>query len=380
MPMKPPITVPTSAVARNALVALAVVAVGAAVYWMADILTPLAMAIFLLIMIDGVKRTIENRTSLPSHLAGTAALLLVVIAFVASIAFIVNGAYGFFRDASGVSAGIGPRLDQILSDGSALFGVTTPPTTTDLIAQLDVRGYLMAIAGQAQGVVGGAIFVMIYLGFLLASQNGFRRKLVGMFPDRTARGEALEVFQRVRGGVEGYLWVQTVTGLMICAAAWVLMRIVGLQNAEFWTFVIFIVGFIPVLGGAIAGLVPPLFALVQFQTYWQAGVLLVGLQAILFISGNFIQPRMQGDNQNIDPVVVLLALAFWGKVWGVVGMFLSTPLAVMAMAILAEFKGSRWMAILLSGDGEPYAEPTPQKTAKAPAERRRVNPPQADAD
>jgi hypothetical protein len=37
-------------------------------------------------------------------------------------------------------------------------------------------------------------------------------------------------------------------------------------------------------------------------------------------------------------------------------MFLSTPLAVMAMAILAEFQGSRWMAILLSGDGAPYAD------------------------
>ena len=35
---------------------------------------------------------------------------------------------------------------------------------------------------------------------------------------------------------------------------------------------------------------------------------------------------------------------------------LSTPLAVMAMAVLAEFQGSRWMAVLLSGDGEPYAD------------------------
>jgi predicted PurR-regulated permease PerM len=89
---------------------------------------------------------------------------------------------------------------------------------------------------------------------------------------------------------------------------------------------------------------------------------------------------MQGDNQNIDPVVVLLALAFWGKVWGVVGMFLSTPLAVMAMAILAEFQGSRWVAILLSGDGEPYAEDAPAGAAKSKPRRRRVNPPQADAD
>jgi len=372
MPMKTPISLPTSTVARNALVAVAVVAAGAAVYWLRDILTPLAMAIFLLIMIDGVKRFIEDRTPVPSHLAGAAALVVVILGFFASIGIVVYGAAGFFDETTGVVARIGPRLDQIINDVYGLMGLAEPPTVSDLIARIDVGSYLAIVARQAQGVVTGAVFVMIYLAFLLASQAGFRRKLVGMFPDRTARSEALEVFQRVRGGVEGYLWVQAVTGVLICAVAWVLMRAVGLPNAEFWTFVIFVVGFIPVLGGAVAGLVPPLFALVQFETYWQAIVLLIGLQAILFISGNIIQPRMQGDNQNIDPVVVLLSLAFWGKIWGVVGMFLSTPLAVMAMAILAEFKGSRWMAILLSGDGEPYADH--EGETKPP--RRRVNPPQ----
>ncbi|GAA0870118.1 AI-2E family transporter [Brevundimonas basaltis] len=377
MPMKAPISLPTSTVGRNALVTIAVVATGAAVFWLRDILTPLAMAIFLLIMIDGVKRFIEDRTPVPSHLAGAAALILVILGFFASIGIVVYGAAGFFDESTGVVARIGPRLDQILVDIYRIAGMTDePPTVSDLIARIDVGSYLAMVARQAQGVVTGSIFVLIYLGFLLASQAGFRRKLVGMFPDRAARGEAQEVFQRVRGGVEGYLWVQTVTGVLICAFAWVLMRAVGLPNAEFWTFIIFIVGFIPVLGGAVAGLAPPLFALVQFETYWQAVVLLIGLQAILFISGNLIQPRMQGDNQNIDPVVVLLALAFWGKVWGVVGMFLSTPLAVMAMAILAEFRGSRWMAILLSGDGEPYAE----EEGPAKPGKNRVNPPQAKAD
>src|SRR3546814_6821539 len=74
------------------------------------------------------------------------------------------------------------------------------------------------------------------------------------------------------------------------------MRVVELQNAEFWTFVIFIVGFIPVLGGAVAGLAPPLFALVQFESYWPALILLVGLQLILFVSGNFIQPRRSEEH------------------------------------------------------------------------------------
>ncbi|WP_372708389.1 AI-2E family transporter [Brevundimonas sp.] len=376
-PMKALIALPTSAVARNALVTIAIVATGAAVYWLRDILTPLAMAIFLLIMIDGVKRFIEERTRVPDRYAGAAALIVIVLLFFASIAIIVNGAAGFFSEASGVSSRIGPRIDQILIDGGRVLGIETVPTAAELMTQLDVRSYLASAAMQAQGALTGAFFVLIYLGFLIASQSGFRRKIVGMFPDRTARGEALEVFQRVRGGVEGYLWVQTVTGALICAAAWILMRAVGLQNAEFWTFVIFIVGFIPVLGGAVAGLAPPLFALVQFETYWQAALLLGGLQTILFISGNMIQPRMQGDNQNIDPVVVLLSLAFWGKLWGVVGMFLSTPLAVMAMAILAEFKGSRWMAILLSGDGKPYEDSPPD--AEKP-EGTRVNSPRPKPD
>ncbi|WP_296170850.1 AI-2E family transporter [uncultured Brevundimonas sp.] len=361
--MKLPITFPTSAVSRNALVIIAVVAVGAALYWLRGILTPLAMAIFLMIMIDGVKRFIDKRTPLSHRWSGIAALTLVTIGFFISIAIIVDGAAGFFGQASGVSASIGPRLDQILQDVWSLVGANEPPTATELIAQLDVRSYLTQAAMQAQGVASGAFFVLIYLGFLLAAQKGFGRKMEGLFPKRADRAEALEVFQRIRGGVEGYLWVQTVTGALICLVAWILMRAVGLQNAEFWTFVIFVVGFIPVLGGAVAGLVPPLFALVQFQSYWPALILLVGLQTILFVSGNLIQPRMQGDNQNIDPIVVLLALAFWGQLWGVTGMFLSTPLAVMAMAILAEFKGSRWMAILLSGDGAPYAHEGEEKSA-----------------
>lgn len=354
-PNPSPMAVATSAVTRNALVLLAVVAVGAALVWLSDILTPLAMALFLMIMIDGVKRSIEKRTSLPPRAAGAVALTLVVIAFFASIAIMVNGAAGFFTDASGVSTNIGPRIDQIIADVAGLFGVTTVPTAQDLLSGIDMRGYLATIALQVQGVASGAFFVLVYLGFLLASQAGFRRKIIAMFPQREGRSEAMAVFERVRGGVEGYIWVQAVTGVMICIVAWILMRAVGLQNAEFWTFVIFIVGFIPVLGGAIAGLAPPLFALVQFPTYGPAIILLIGLQFILFIVGNMVQPRMQGDNQNIDPITVLLALALWGKMWGVAGMFLSTPLAVMAMAILAEFQGSRWLAVLLSGDGAPYA-------------------------
>lgn len=360
--MKLPLTSDTAVASRNAIVLIAVVAAGATLYWLRDILTPLAMAIFLMIMIAGIERWLVERTHIPSRFAGITAVGLVVLGFLGSLWIIVDGAAGFFTDASGVAGSIGPRLDQIILDVSGMVGVENPPTLQDLLAGIDVRGWVTVVALQVQGAASGAFFVLIYLGFLIASKQGFKKKIINMFPDRGRRHEAIEVFERVRGGVEGYLWVQAVTGVMICLVAWILMRVVGLQNAEFWTFVIFIVGFIPILGGAIAGLAPPLFALVQFESYWPALILLVGLQVVLFVVGNVIQPRMQGDNQNIDPIAVLLALAFWGKMWGVAGMFLSTPLAVMAMAILAEFKASRWMAILLSGDGNPYGDQESDKS------------------
>jgi predicted PurR-regulated permease PerM len=52
--------------------------------------------------------------------------------------------------------------------------------------------------------------------------------------------------------------------------------------------------------------------------------------------------------------MLLLSLAFWGAVWGATGMFLSTPLTLLVMVILAQFDGSRWIAVLISADGDPH--------------------------
>ena len=48
------------ATARNALVVIAVVVTGAAVYWLSGILTPLALALFLMIMIDSFARVLRR--------------------------------------------------------------------------------------------------------------------------------------------------------------------------------------------------------------------------------------------------------------------------------------------------------------------------------
>ena len=63
-------------------------------------------------------------------------------------------------------------------------------------------------------------------------------------------------------------------------------------------------------------------------------------------------PKLQGDRLNVDPVVILLSLEFWGLILGAPGAVLSTPLTVVVMTIAAEFEGTRWLALLLSREGD----------------------------
>lgn len=340
----------SSSLERNCLLILAVIASGAAAYVLADILTPPALALFLAIVVDSFARAITRRLKWVSNAAAIPmAIILSLLLFGGSLLVIAE---------NGASLGAKlvtytPRLNDLLARGANAIHAHNVPTMADAVAWLNPAKYLGDIAKGVQAFASNGVLILIYLGFILASRRGVERKLVSLSRNRTERQSATEVFVRIRDSVEQYLWVQTLTGLMIAAASWLIMTLIGLDNAVFWAFLIFIASYVPIVGGAIGILAPPLFALVQFEGVWPAIVVAAGLGGVQFVVGNVILPRMQGDSLNIDTVVVLLSLAFWGAIWGVPGMFLSTPLTVITMVICAQFEGSRWLAVLLSADGTP---------------------------
>ena len=348
--------------ARSALVIVAVVVSSYALYWLRGILTPLALALFLTVMIDGLARVLASHVPfLPKWSALPVAIVLTALGFIATVFTVADNAAGF----AGELLAAAPRLDGLIANAAMMLGIAAPPALKELITQLNPVRYIGMFANGLQTFAGGAMYVMVYLGFLIASRQGFQKKVDALYPDVSDREHATAVFNRIRNGVERYLWIQTVTGLMIALLSWAAMAAVGMQHAMFWAFLIFAVCYIPVVGGFLGGVLPPLFALVQFPTWWQGAVLFAWIQVVMFVVGSVVLPRMQRDSLNIDPVVVLLSLAFWGAIWGIPGMFLSTPLTVMAIIILAQFESSRWIAVLLSGDGRPEAEPVLARPAKA---------------
>jgi predicted PurR-regulated permease PerM len=195
--------------------------------------------------------------------------------------------------------------------------------------------------------------MVVYFGFMLAGQRRMSRK-IDVAAGSSKRATAIkEVVGRAAEDIETYVWVQTITGLMLTASAVVVMFAVGLNNVLFWTVIFFLLTFIPNIGVTVGSIAPSLFALVQFQTLWQAIAIFAVTQLAAFVVGNFIYPRLQAQTQNIDPIVTLLSLAVWSWLWGLPGAFLAVPLTLMLMMLFAQFESTRWLSALLSNDGKP---------------------------
>jgi AI-2 transport protein TqsA len=363
---------------RSARVGTWIIAAGvilAILYLGREILATFAMAVFLFLIIEGFATVIDNAwPAVKLRTARTIAILLVSAGFVGFIALMANGVAEFGRDSAEYEA----KIDHLIADAYGVVGMQEAPTLTQLLFNESGQRFFATIANSISGLSGDLMLILIYVAFLFAARAGWSHKLDNIFPDPVRREQVRLIGEDARVGIERYLWVQTLISALITVLSYVSLLALGVQNALFLSALIFVLNYIPTVGSIAAALVPPLFALVQpgvpawvpgfgaDPSYVYAAIVFGVVSFWQFSIGNFIQPRMMGDSLNLSALVVLLALAIWGLLWGIPGMFLSAPLTVLMMILLAQSPQTRWMAILLSADGNPRGKP--DLAAPSPAE------------
>ena len=69
--------------------------------------------------------------------------------------------------------------------------------------------------------------------------------------------------------------------------------------------------------------------------------------------GNVIEPKIMGDSLNLSPVVILLALIFFGWMWGIVGALLSVPIAAAIKIVCENIDVLKPISILM-GSGKSF--------------------------
>jgi predicted PurR-regulated permease PerM len=215
---------------------------------------------------------------------------------------------------------------------------------------------LQKLVGWTTSVISSVtstlMLIIIYLLFLFAEQSVFDRKFAALFssPERLSKAQAVrsEVMKKIRI----YLSVKTFVSVLTGVLSAMLLALIGVDYAVFWGFIIFLLNYIPTIGSMLGVVFPAVLSLVQFDTSWQFFAVVILLGGLQFAVGNILEPRLMGSSLNLSGLVIMLALAIWGAIWGITGMILSVPIMVVILIICAQFPASRPIAVLLSSKGE----------------------------
>lgn len=319
-------------------------------YFLRDILIPFVIAFVLAVLVRALVRFIRNRwAAAPAWAVVALAGLVVIVCAAGGLFILVQGMVQIVAEGPKLA----DRLDQIVMELGRSLHLREELHLKEIIGSVSVPQLAGSVLSGLQGFAAGLLLMIVYFGFMLAGSERISRKIDAVAGSSERAAAIKEVARRASTDIETYVWVQTITGLMLTASAVIVMLIVGLDNITFWAILFFLLTFIPNIGITVGSILPSLFALVQFPTYWPALTIFAVTQVTATIVGNLIYPRMQAETQNIDPVVTLLALAFWTVLWGIPGAFLAVPLTLMCMMVFAQFPDTKWVAALLSNDGNP---------------------------
>jgi predicted PurR-regulated permease PerM len=101
-----------------------------------------------------------------------------------------------------------------------------------------------------------------------------------------------------------------------------------------WGGIVAVLNYIPYLGPIASVLLLALGGLMAFVDPWYAMLPALCFACIHLVEANFVTPMLVGRRLTINPLLILIALSFWGWVWGTTGALLAVPLLIILKTIL----------------------------------------------
>ncbi len=341
---------------------LTALAMGAAAWWLREVLVPFVFAVFLNFALRPLIDLMNLRLRMPRPLA-TAITLLVGVLVLLSLAAVVSASVmQLTQSGQDYQARVSQLLERVLAwPLMTRFGLDPHRLLSTLVdsAASSFTQILGGLFNALFSLVSHGVVVLIYLVFLLFGSTS------------ATRSEG--VWGEIRSSIEHYLAAKTAISLFVGVLTWLVLHLLGVPLALVFGLLAFALNFIPNVGSIVATLLP--LPVVLLSPDFGLGIaslaiLLPGM--VHFVVGHLVEPRVMGHRLELDPVVVLLTLMLAGVVWGPVGMLLATPMTAVARILLARMPLTAPVAVVLAGRArrggesagvEPVGEESPASQA-----------------
>lgn len=317
---------------------------------LAPLLRPLVLAAFLAYTILPAHQVLRRRVQ--ARLAG---LLLALL-----VALVVLGlALLLYTNLVDLRAEL-PRLIEratSLMDGLRRWGhehlpawafdPVADPSRAEAETAARLRALASSLVNEASVFLGEALVVAFYLIFLLLEARRFPARIRDGFPAEQA-ARLLELFGEINHGISSYLRAKTLSSLVTALPVVVVLWAFGVSFPGMWGVLAFVGNFVPYVGSLVALVLPVVLAFLELEPFSRPIAVLILLLLSQFVINNFVEPRLTARAVDLSPLVVLIALAFWGLCWGVVGMVLAVPLTVVLKIIWENIPAMRPVARLMA--------------------------------
>src|SRR5580693_5489308 len=192
--------------------------------------------------------------------------------------------------------------------------------------------YLYGYIRSFYDVLLMASFVPFLVYFMLSWRDHMRRSFLYLFPG-TGRQIVGKSWEGVADMVRAYMIGNFVLGVMLAALSSSFFFAI---KVPYWPLIGPLSGFlslVPYVGLPLA-IIPPVAAGLIVYNQPAIYVMIAVVVAILHLTAlNFLYPKVVGSRVHLNPLVVTIALMFWGTLWGAVGLLLAIPITAAIKAV-----------------------------------------------
>jgi predicted PurR-regulated permease PerM len=234
---------------------------------------------------------------------------------------------------------------------SNMTQVAASDTTKKPPAQVELKrpGVLDGLFSKTRDAVLGLVVFLVMLYFLLSSGDLFLRKLIHVLPRLRDKKRAVLIMRQIEDHISKYLITVAMINACLGTAGGLAFWALGMPNPALWGALAFVLNFIPYLGALTELVIVGLVAAATFPHLTHALLVPACYLGLATIEANLLTPYVMGRRMTLNPVVIFVAVTFWGFLWGILGIFLAVPALVMLkifcdhigpLAPIGEFLGS----------------------------------------
>jgi putative permease len=317
-----------------------------------DILAPVLVAIVLAYLMQGVANVLRQR-GLPGELSVAVSTLLFL--------------GGFFAVLFGLAPLVWRQLVALVREAPAIIEawrkvlVTLPEEYPVFFTQQQVNELTAAIQAEMASVgqilvtkglssipsVLAAIVYLILIPLMVFFFLKDRELLTGWFASfLPAKRPLLErIWSELNLQFANYARGKGIEVLIVGSASYVVFAIFSLNYAALLGLLVGFSVIVPYIGAALVTIPVVVVAYFQFGVtpdfYWVVGAYLL----IQVLDGNVLVPLLFSEAVNLHPVAIVIAVLFFGGLWGLWGVFFAIPLATLVNAILSAWPSSDSRAV-----------------------------------